>query len=151
MIRRVRRARFCSSWLGGSFNFTPPVGPVVFHHFDTAGRYPYQMSITASGCSKVYYDTVDVKINSSVYDESAYQLNVFPNPAKHSTEISIGNNNCLICSVVLYDQYGRQVFTMKNINAKAYNLQRKHIKDGIYLLEIRFSDNGVFRKKLIFE
>ena len=48
------------AWLSSNFNFTPPVGPITFHYFGAPGKYPYQMTITAQGCSRVYNDTIEV-------------------------------------------------------------------------------------------
>jgi hypothetical protein len=47
-------------WQGQNFNFNPPnYFGYTLHKFQP-GLYPYSMTMTASGCSTIYYDTVTV-------------------------------------------------------------------------------------------
>jgi len=46
-------------WQSPLFAFTPDNGSVTQHKFQP-GLYPYSMTITTSGCSKTYFDTVSV-------------------------------------------------------------------------------------------
>ena len=46
------------AWLGATFNFSPSIGALTHHTFTSPGLYPYQMTITAQGCSQTYSDTV---------------------------------------------------------------------------------------------
>ena len=138
------------SWLGNNFSFTPIIGPLTFHHFSSAGKYYYQMTITSEGCSKVYNDSIDVQISSSIVDETADPFVLSPNPANNALEIS-SKNNKLISSVILYDQSGQLVFLAGNINSKTYKLQRRNLKSGIYFIEVHFRGNEIFRKKVVFE
>lgn len=138
------------TWESDSFMFSPAAGPAVSHVFSSAGRYPFRMTITAQGCSRIYHDTANVKITSMV-EEEYYSLRVSPNPADHSMNISTGNPSVLIRDILLYNQTGQQVLSIRNINSRTYLLQRKKLESGIYFLEIRFNDKGIMRKKIAFE
>jgi len=45
-------------WQGDNFVFNPKVGPFVWHKFSQYGIYPFTMTMTASGNSQGYFDTI---------------------------------------------------------------------------------------------
>jgi len=59
MAQRIEGSGPVYSWIGGSFVFSPKQGALTTHKFQP-GKYPYTMTMVASGCSNTYFDTVKV-------------------------------------------------------------------------------------------
>ena len=59
MAQRIEGSGPSYMWIGSSFTFTPNIGPIVHHKFQP-GKFPYSMTMTASGCSNTYFDTIEV-------------------------------------------------------------------------------------------
>jgi hypothetical protein len=59
MAQRILGSGPSYMWQGQSFNFSPVNGVLVNNHF-APGKYLYSMTMTASGCSNTYYDSIVV-------------------------------------------------------------------------------------------
>ena len=138
------------SWTGGTFNFDPAAGPLTFHHFDKAGKYPYQMTVTtATGGCRVYRDTIVVKDYTSISPEQGNFYFLYPVPAKDYVIFRLKTG--FISSMKLLNYSGKVIFSGEEIKSDEIRIPRPADGKGIYLLHIIASDNRIYDTKLFFE
>ena len=87
-------------WQGDNFVFNPKVGPFVWHKFSQYGIYPFTMTMTASGNSQGYFDTIFYfPIKAKLPKDTSLcknanlhlKLNLDPVPRNYFVEWSSGN------------------------------------------------------------
>ncbi|MGZ3862382.1 MAG: T9SS type A sorting domain-containing protein [Bacteroidia bacterium] len=77
------------------------------------------------------------------------QFDVFPNPSRNNVWIRNNTKN-LNCSFILTDALGREISSVKNINA-VLNFERNGISAGLYFYKIMNAENAVLQEgKLLF-
>lgn len=83
--------------------------------------------------------TKDVLTNASV------GLELFPNPSATGFNIRV-NEGLNIRQIDVYDFSGRRVAEYGNINRSSYVLERGNLKNGQYILQLRFDEGSTARK-----
>jgi len=107
--------------------------------------------IDGSPCDTLGIDTrpadpdTTVKINTFLWPE---ELRIYPNPVEDILTLeSRGNLHLHACMV--YDMQGRVVLSEKNLQGKdQWKWQVQSVPPGQYIVEV-YTDQGVFRKKLV--
>lgn len=77
------------------------------------------------------------------------QLRIQPNPAEYFTSITINKRLTEMVSLSLYDMSGRQIFQVKGLDQREYQLERKQWSAGAYLVKAVSIDGEVYSGKLI--
>ncbi len=82
-----------------------------------------------------------------VLDESRVDLEMYPNPA---TDYVVFRTNVEmpIQDMAIYNMEGRAMRVVMDINNHAYELQRRDLAPGMYIVRMRFED-GILSKKLV--
>lgn len=85
-----------------------------------------------------YVDLPKPELRTSVIDISEPTIKddlikSYPNPVKDFLQIEISDNNT--CKAVVYDVFGRIVFTINNLSA-SNSVDFSHLPTGVYLLNI---------------
>ncbi len=136
-----------SSWtLGnGAFsNVTNPVGT-----YTANGSYTVTL-IASNGCDADTTTTV-ININAVGLKElnlSSHSFNFYPNPA--NTEITLSNDGCENCSIVIYNYEGKQVYNKTNVSDKV-KINVTEFNRGLYLIKLVDKENKSFSKRLVID
>ena len=77
-------------------------------------------------------------------------INIQPNPANESSEISTTKSSNLIQTVKIYDILGKEVYTTEGLNNSKFIINRNGLKSGVYLVKVGFKQ-GEVTQKLIFK
>jgi hypothetical protein len=80
--------------------------------------------------------------------ENQVGLSVYPNPAIGSMNFQ-SNDDAPMRNLEVIDFTGRNLFTVKNINASQYELNGQNLLPGMYFVKISF-DSGNILKKVLF-
>ena len=139
------------SWQSDSFIFNPVSGPLSFHHFSRAGNYPYQMIISAQGCTATYMDTASVSITSKIDEAVEKSILIYPNPAKDllTVEYSSAINNLL--SISMYNESGQIVKTIHGINSRKCTFALNDLNPGVYKLIIEMKNHSFVTKTILIQ
>lgn len=94
---------------------------------------------------------IDTSCTSSIlkYAQDKYELEVYPNPAKEVVNLSY-NSNEKAERIEIYNSQGAlvQEETIRDLGAGKYQVKTTNLAEGMYFLNIKFTD-GVIRKQLI--
>jgi len=141
------------------FDITNPSNPVQVNNYDTYlpndhvsyrgawGVYPYLESgnVLVSDMQTGLY--VFELSNSSTYiSEDNKSISVFPNPASYEFII----NNDLSSRLEIYDILGKPVMNYNLFKGMNF-LNRKNLKNGVYILKFYSLDTLISTEKIIFE
>ena len=141
------------------FDITNPSNPVQVNNYDTYlpndhisyrgawGVYPYLESgnVLVSDMQTGLY--VFELSNSSTYiSEDKNSISVFPNPASYEFII----NNDLSSRLEIYDILGKPVMNYNLFRGMNF-LNRKNLKNGVYILKFYSLDTLISTEKIIFE
>jgi hypothetical protein len=80
--------------------------------------------------------------------ETEVGLKIAPNPAHHVMNFQ-SNDDAPMRTLEIADMTGRNLFTVKNINASQYELNGQNLLPGMYFVKISF-DSGNILKKVLF-
>jgi hypothetical protein len=127
-------------WQGDSFSFTPNTGPIVWHKFQP-GKYPYTMTMTGSGCSNTYFDTVYADTTSGIISNriSKSDFKIYPNPASDYVNIEYKGLSKWEGRLLLFDPASKLVISRQldfNQTNKRYALSLNGFTPGIYLIRL---------------
>jgi hypothetical protein len=89
--------------------------------------------------------------NNSAFEEKldTKELKVYPNPCK-TDKVTLDFNGLLISEVQLTSITGKQVLSKKlQFSESKITLQLNNIKNGMYLLKVKTTENKVTVKKFI--
>jgi len=90
------------------------VGQNPVHSYDTAGIFELVVTIQNTGiadCSVVFEQNIFVDVPNGIEDGELFSLNLYPNPADDQFLIDLTLDKEASTKLVLYDLYGRQVYT----------------------------------------
>jgi poly(3-hydroxybutyrate) depolymerase len=127
----------------------------VSHVFPGDGHVPWSSSVPK-------FITVDSLVRDFLYNQvcsgvsavnevvAAAEVNIFPNPATSYVQVQSGQ---AINSVLVYDQTGRAVVQVNDLNKENYELNTTALSKGVYFVKIKFSNenNTPIVKKIIIE
>jgi len=111
----------------------------------------------SSAKGHAYIDSVMGYLNPRIFaamtvgiqqnEKSESNLLVYPNPASDNFVVALKNSNELISSIEMFDISGRLILNINGLKTRSYNVSRKNIEAGVYLVKI-FKGNGTsdFRK-----
>ena len=88
---------------------------------------------------------------SDVHDsrpQSNSSISFYPNPA--NTEITLSNDGCESCSVVIYNVEGKQVYVKTNVSDK-FKINVSEFNRGLYLIKLVDKENKSFSKRLVID
>ncbi len=75
-------------------------------------------------------------------------FNFYPNPA--NTNITISNDGCENCSIIIFNNEGKQVYFKSNVNDKL-KINVSDFKKGLYLIKLIDKENRTISKKIIID
>ncbi len=111
----------------------------------------YTVILVASNiCYSATYTTV-VNITGVGINELSLSMNsfdFFPNPA--NTNITLNNNECENCSVIILNSEGREVYTKTNVTS-SLKINVAEFKKGLYLIKLNDKENRSASKKLVID
>lgn len=106
-------------------------------------------AVTESGC--VVRKEIEIIVDScnSLPDESGpYYINVYPNPVSNRVfTVSSGNMN--ISSLLLFDQAGKTVCHIENLQSSQIRVNLPAIPSGIYFLEVNINNFRMMKLVMI--
>lgn len=94
------------------------------------------------GGNNIYIDDVNLDVSTGINDIASQisDLNLFPNPAQHYTEVKFNINEPKTLFVKLIDPLGREIYSSsKNVYAMGennYKLNLSDFADGLYILQL---------------
>ncbi len=77
-----------------------------------------------------------------------FQFNITPNPINQEAVIQVGTLN-EPWSFAIYDQEGKLIRWVQNINSSEYLFENKNLPNGIYFLQVRSSEHKSSIKKIV--
>ncbi len=135
------------SWTLGNGATSNSINPSVT--YTANGNYTVTL-IASNGCDADTFSTV-VTITAVGLNElslSKNELNLFPNPA--NTQLIINNTGCESCTIIIYNNEGKQVFRQTNVSDKL-KVNVSDFKSGLYLVKLVDKENRSISKKLIID
>lgn len=141
------------------FDITNPSNPVQVNNYDTYlpndhisyrgawGVYPYLESgnVLVSDMQTGLY-VFELSNSSTFISEDKNSISVFPNPASYEFII----NNDLSSRLEIYDILGKPVMNYNLFRGMNF-LNRKNLKNGVYILKFYSLDSLISTEKIIFE
>ena len=141
------------------FDITNPSNPVQVNNYDTYlpndhisyrgawGVYPYLESgnVLVSDMQTGLY-VFELSNSSTFISEDKNSISVFPNPASYEFII----NNDLSSRLEIYDILGKPVMNYNLFKGMNF-LNRKNLKNGVYILKFYSLDTLISTEKIIFE
>ena len=141
------------------FDITNPSNPVQVNNYDTYlpndhisyrgawGVYPYLESgnVLVSDMQTGLY-VFELSNSSTFISEDKNSISVFPNPASYEFII----NNDLSSRLEIYDILGKPVMNYNLFKGMNF-LNRKNLKNGVYILKFYSLDSLISTEKIIFE
>lgn len=130
-------------WTAVSLALTPPVEPII-----TSAEITVYASVGdfSPGSATIAIDAMSFDETLSIVTFEAANLQVYPNPAKKT--INISNPELQISKLEMRDITGRQVKSMK-VNSALEQIDVSNLKNGIYLLKADLKDGRQTVQKLV--
>lgn len=91
--------------------------------------------------------TFTTEISSGILEIKDSDIEIFPNPVKHSLYIFSKTN--IIEEIIIVDVIGRLRYLKSNLSTKDYVINLNGFNDGIYIMNIKFQDGNVLSKRII--
>jgi len=138
---------------GATYNWTGPNGftssiqnPILTASSSTAGQ--YCVSVTVNGCtSQTACTQVTISAGSSIIENEAFNVNIFPNPTSDVINIHTGlTGNDM--RIKITDLTGKIVQNEITTSEMQFSIDISHFAQGIYLLSIQ-NDKGTVVRKII--
>ena len=87
---------------------------------------------------------------TSIDSNTTYNFTIYPNPARHYTNLDFGRNIDKDYEVKVIDQFGKQIFS-ENIasGTRAYILDTKNYLNGLYFIQVVDNGDILERTKLV--
>jgi Secretion system C-terminal sorting domain/Domain of unknown function (DUF4886) len=93
-------------------------------------------------------DTMTTKTNEFNFNNC--QANIFPNPATNEININISESLTTDCIIHIYNSLGTKVLSKKGITSNLFTINTSALKEGLYICELRFNDQTIKNKILIY-
>lgn len=111
-------------WFG-----TPPIQRIEYEWFANGEKeWILKATETNGNINQVEYQEDYLGLDASI-NEQELDINIAPNPTTNTLEISV---SALIESVEMFDEVGRNVLSIKAVNASALQLDVSHLSSGTY-------------------
>jgi hypothetical protein len=100
--------------------------------------------------------SIVIQLNASAQEESSLAdrtiaeevlIMAYPNPAIDYIEFQASGDG-LIMEVQLFDMIGNKVFAMDIINQPKYVLERRELKNGIYIYSVKDANGKAFTGRI---
>lgn len=121
-------------------NFSNYTGSDTYIGFKNACLNPY---------SPVNLDNIIFESNLATATFKTAHFSFYPNPAVDQITISTPDPSHLLSVVKVYDMIGKTVLTKQTINANQVKIDVSTLSKGIYVLEVRTTNQTINSKKLI--
>ena len=86
-------------------------------------------------------------INETMIVAEDIRINAFPNPAVDYVEFHATGSG-MIMDVQLFDMIGNNVFTEDLINQPKYVLERRTLKDGMYIYSVKDANGKAYTGRI---
>lgn len=106
----------------------------------------YRMKIVNTAGCAAYSDELD-PTRAGVLSGNMRMIQVYPNPSKG--QFSILSNTSLMKKVIIYDAYGRVVYS-QNMSTKKQDVQVDKLPKGNYIIQV-YTDKDSYQEKLILQ
>ncbi|MCC6702565.1 MAG: T9SS type A sorting domain-containing protein [Fluviicola sp.] len=125
-------------------NFDPVTAGYGVHSL----TYNYTDQYNCSG--QATYDIfVDLCTSVSQLDAQTGKATIYPNPTKENFTINYGNPSAIAKSMRMSDVLGNLIFDQKEAIPDNYSFNVRHLKAGIYLLQLKFETETVYLKFVV--
>ena len=96
------------------------------------------------------YNLVCTGISSVNEVQTATDISLFPNPVNEVLHLRSMQS---VCDVVIYDQAGRTVLQVKDMNKDNFEINTSQLSSGMYFVRVRFSNenNAPVVRKIVIE
>jgi len=153
LAQRIQGSGPSYLWKGENFQFRPEVGSIVWHKFSQPGIYPFTMTMTASGCSKTYFDTIIADTLSFISEKliSKPDFKIYPNPASDYVNIVYQGFSKWEGRIQVFDPNTKLVSSFQldfNQTNNSYKLPLIAYTPGIYLLKLENNSGSILLKLL---
>jgi hypothetical protein len=106
----------------------------------------YTVLIVGDTCITTEQVTVYVENISQINENTSKEISIFPNPLSNSNILNI-NKTLNKADIIITNSVGQVVFNDNNFSGNTI-LLNKHLKPGMYLIEI-FEEENAFKSKII--
>lgn len=116
----------------------------------TNGTVRFKFSFFSGGGNNIFIDDINidgVSTTGIAPNSAAQHIKVFPNPAKDQLCISVGNS-AKAMEVEIMDIVGKRCLARK-VEDENVDIDIDSLKNGVYFIRIKQSDNTVYTKKFI--
>ena len=134
------------TWSDGSWNWVASGdGDLVSYEYPTA-YLAFKFTNTTEGSATWELDDLMVygKKISSIGDNIAKTVSIYPNPATHFVSIVLEEN-----AIVRLVNLNGQLIRSESFTAGQNQLSVEELPKGVYFLQMQYEDNSVLNKKLI--
>ena len=122
-------------WNSGTYNLTPVLNGAT---------------IATGGLDSSYsgYDSFEYCPTAITNIESKEEMNIFPNPFVHSTNVTFTNVERSVFNMSITDIMGNEVRRKEGIIDEKLNIEKMDLAPGVYFINL-YNDNRKIRGKII--
>jgi hypothetical protein len=99
----------------------------------------------ANGCVNVYSQGFAFSIATEIEELEGKTISIYPNPSTGIIDIDLNYKNVTNLMVVVYDTFGKEVFTSENSS----RLDLTQLANGVYALSVSLDNKKPIYKKII--
>jgi len=114
------------------------------YNIDLIGEGEYNLIVTDSNNCQ---NSFEYAYYLSLYNKEKVKYKVFPIPSTHDVTIEIRND--LISEISVYNNIGREVFFIKDVDNYKFILKNEFLSTGIYYIKIITNSNELINEKFI--
>jgi hypothetical protein len=130
-------------------------GGFILCGFRAYAGYPFQNAwLVKTDCmgNDSVWDSVNCSLTLSINEnglKNEKSFNVYPNPFSFSTTLEITTSSTIKYDFILYDQLGREVKKILNIDEKKITIEKGDLNSGMYFYKATSKENIMGTGKLI--
>jgi hypothetical protein len=118
----------------------------VFKNYYYSNTLDSIITVYSTNQKKIEYSpSFDFTINT-LASENAFRLKVYPNPSDQCIYLK---SNKISESVIIHDLTGKIILSENNFNSSRIDVS--HLTDGIYFLQLIFSDGSIVTEKVVIQ
>ncbi|UTW61507.1 T9SS type A sorting domain-containing protein [bacterium SCSIO 12741] len=94
------------------------------------------------------YQTTQLSVNEI---STGTKVQIFPNPVKNEFTVRLDGKELKDCQLILYSAQGNEIMTRSFLESETLDIDRSHLKSGLYHYEIRKGTQRISSGTLVFE
>lgn len=133
------------AWIGPNGFTSSQQNPTISANNNTQGQ--YCVSVTVNGCTSTPACTqVEVLPGTSITENDAFDVNVFPNPTADFLHVIVGNADGKM-NITITDMAGKTMYATSFSNNQ-FSVDMTDYAQGVYLLILQNDKGSVIRKTI---